>query len=201
MLAEEFKNSGYDLKHLMRLIVQSKTYQLSGIPNDTNREDEMNYSWRRPRPLDAEVLFDAICQVTGVYGEFGGAHNQRRAVNLVTPDLHPLRFLKVYGQPDRMAVPERKNEANLDQALHMLAGSTYNEKLGRDGGRLARLLESETSDREIVNAFYMAAYARQPDPDEAGALEAMIAERADRKEALEDMVWAMMTSREFAHNN
>src|SRR5215510_2395260 len=113
----------------MRTIVQSRTYQTASVPNESNQNDRTNYSWMPPRPLDAEVLLDAICQVLDLPGEFEKAMGERRTVNLPQPDLQNTRFLEVYGRADRMVVPDRKNEANLGQALHMLAGETFTEKL------------------------------------------------------------------------
>ena len=209
-LARYFRSSGYDLKGLIRLIVQSNTYQRSGRPNPTNRGDGVNYSRALPRSLDAEILLDMICQITGIPEVFEGKDEREyggrqpagtRAMNIVNPDLHPSRFLDIYGRPSRTAVPERKGGASMAQALHMLAGPTYTDKLSGKGGRIDRLLRSSATDREIVEEFYLAALSRFPTPEETGQLVGMIGSWPSRKQALEDLLWGVIASREFAYNH
>ena len=209
-LARYFRSSGYDLRSLIRLIVQSNTYQRSRRPNHTNPGDGANYSRALPRSLDAEILLDMICQITGIPEVFDGKDEREyggrlpagtRAMNIVNPDLHPSRFLDIYGRPSRLAVPERKAGASLTQALHMLAGPTYTGKLSGKGGRIDRLLRSAASDREIVEEFYLAALSRFPTLEETGQLVEMVGARPSRKQALEDLLWGVITSREFAYNH
>ena len=209
-LAQDFKEHGYDLKHLIRLIVHSRTYQLSSWPNQTNKDDEMNYSWARPRPLDAEVLLDAISAVTGVAEVFdyhsggrvaGKAQPGTRAINLKAPVSWASRFLEIYGRPGRASVPEREGKPNLAQALHMWVGSTYSEKLARREGRLNRLLESGASDQKVIEELYLAALSRLPVGREQAELERMITQQPSRREAIEDLLWALVSSREFACNH
>ncbi len=209
VLAKNFREHGHDLKHLIGLIVQSRTYQLSSVPNETNRNDQINYSRSLPRPLDAEVLLDAISEVTEVPEEFvkGEKNGWRmpiglRAINLLgRPDQFPSRFMDMYGRPDRQMVPERKVEASLAQALHMLAGPTYTAKLSKAGGRLDRLLKSGSSDRQIIEELSLVARSRFPTAEELAALKEMIRQRPSRREALEDLMWGIITSREFAYNH
>ena len=209
-LARYFRSSGYDLKGLIRLIVQSNTYQRSGRPNQTNRGDGVNYSRALPRSLDAEILLDMICQITGIPEVFEGKDEREyggrqpsgtRAMNIVHPDLHPSRFLDIYGRPSRTAVPERKGGASLAQALHMLAGPAYTDKLSGKGGRIDRLLRSAAADSEIVEEFYLAALSRFPAPEETSQLVGMVRARPSRKQALEDLLWGVIASREFAYNH
>ncbi len=209
-LARYFRSSGYDLKGLIRLIVQSNTYQRSGRPNRTNRGDGANYSRALPRSLDAEILLDMICQITGIPEVFEGKDERdyggrqpagTRAMNIVHPDLHPSRFLDIYGRPSRTAVPERKGGASLAQALHMLAGPTYTDKLSKKGGRIDRLLLAAATDREIVEEFYLAALSRFPRPEETTRLVRMVGTWPSRKQALEDLLWGVIASREFAYNH
>ena len=188
---------GHDLKRLIRLIVQSRSYQLSSTPNQSNREDTINYSRSLPRPLDAEVLLDAISQVTGIEEEF-----QTRAINLpVLSEGQGHQFLKVHSKPDRQTVPEREVKPNLSQALHQLAGTTYTEKLSGEGGRLDRLLGSGASDERIIEELYLAALTRFPSEEERSGLTAAIGGRASRREAFEDLLWGIVNSNEFAYNH
>ena len=209
-LARFFRSNGYDLKGLIRLIVQSNTYQRSGRPNHANRGDRLNYSRALPRNLDAEILLDMICQITGIPEVFEGKDEREyggrqpagtRAMNIVHPDLHPSRFLDIYGRPSRTAVPERKGGASLAQALHMLAGPAYTDKLSGKGGRIERLLQSSATDREIVEEFYLAALSRFPTPEETSQLVRIVGTWPSRKQALEDLLWGVIASREFAYNH
>ena len=209
-LASYFRSSGYDLRGLIRLIVQSNTYQRSRRPNHNNPGDDANYSRALPRSLDAEILLDMICQITGIPEVFEGKDERdyggrqpagTRAMNIVHPDLHPSRFLDIYGRPSRTAVPERKGGASLSQALHMLAGPTYTEKLSEKGGRIDLLLSSAATDREIVEEFYLAALSRFPTPEETRQLVRIVGARSSREQALEDLLWGVIASREFAYNH
>jgi len=205
-LANDFRDHGYDLRHLMRLIVQSKTYQFSGTPNATNEDDHINYSHALPRALEAEVLLDALSQVTGVSEVFEDDSGARlpvasRAINVVFPDTFPSQFLDIYGRPNRLMVPERKGEANIAQALHLLAGPTYTSKLSGENGRIHQLLKLGRSDNEIIEEFFLAALSRPPAARELEFLAGNISRRSSRREALEDLVWSLVASREFAYNH
>jgi hypothetical protein len=210
-LAEDFRTHNHDLRRLIRLMVTSRTYQLSGRPEDSNRDDRTNYSHAQPRALDAEVLLDAISDVTGVPEVFttgvaeakitGQAPVGTRAVQLRESDLFYSRFLELYGRPNRLTLPERSGHANLVEAMHMLAGPAYNEKLSAPAGRLQQLLKAGKSNTEIIQEFYQAAFARQPESKESNAIENLIASSEDRDAALKDFVWALLCSREFAENH
>ena len=205
-LGEDFKKNSYDLKHLIRRIVRSRTYQLSQTPNETNRDDKTIYSRALPRPLDAEVLLDAISHATGVEEQFdnwmGGKEPPgTRAIQFVFPDTIPSQFLDLYGRPSWLMVPQRKVDANLGQGLHLLAGGTYTAKLSQEGSRIDRLLKSGASNQEIIEELYLAALSRYPTALERDQLETVIAQRSSRREALEDFLWGMIASREFAFNH
>src|SRR4029077_14713399 len=186
-LATDFREHGHDLRRLIRLIVSSRAYQLSGVPNESNKDDQLNYSRAMPRPLDAEVLLDAISDVTGVPEVFttsvsdapaanaGQAPLGTRAINLHEPDVYYSRFLELYGRPNRLTVPQRSTKASLGQALDMLAGPAYNEKLMAKGSRLGRLLESGEPDAKIIEELYLAAFGRFPARGETADLLKLIA--------------------------
>ncbi len=211
-LTEDFAKGGYDIKALIQLIVTSRTYQLSSETNETNQADRTNYSHSLARPLDAEVLLDAISDVTRVPQAFValGAGAPRgesqmplgtRAVQLRETDLFKSQFLDIYGRPSRAAVPERNVKPNLGQALHVLVGPTYNEKLWSEGGRVYDLYKSGASDDEIIEELYLAALTRRPTESELTDLKKLIAGSASREEALRHLQWGMLSSREFAENH
>jgi hypothetical protein len=212
-LTDDFRLHHYDLRHLMRVIVTSAAYEVSGQVRDGNEHDRTNYSHSQPRPLDGEVLLDAICDLTGApetYKSDGKGGKGKggespvpgtRAINLGEPDLFYSRFLDVYGRPNGLTVPERNSKPNLGEALEMLAGRVYNEKLAAPGGRLQRLLIAGKSNDEIVSEFYLAAYARLPEPVEMKAVTGLIGKADNREEGLKHFVWALLSSREFAENH
>ncbi|MCY3757385.1 MAG: DUF1553 domain-containing protein, partial [Acidobacteria bacterium] len=181
-LARYFVRSGYDLRSLIRLMVESRTYQLSGDPNPTNRTDRVNYSRALPRPLDSEVLLRAISQVSGVKGQDGN-------------------FFNVYGKPDLSFIPERDMKPSLLQALHQLAGPTFTAKLSLEGGRVDRLLQRNASDEAIIEELYLAALCRFPTESEQAALKDMIRRQDSRREAVEDLLWAVVNSEQFLNNH
>ena len=195
----------------MRTIVSSRTYQLSHKPNETNREDVTNYSRSLARGLDAEVLLDAVSDVTGITETFstaisdGAAVGQApvgtRAIQLRDPDTFFSRFLELYGRTNRGAIPERNNSPNLGQALHVLAGTTYVDRLSTKGSRLGHLLQSGATDEEIFEEFYTAALGRHPTAVEVKELKTILAQRGDREVGLREFVWALISSREFAENH
>jgi hypothetical protein len=208
-LAKDFRESGYDLKRLMRTIVKSRTYQLSATPNATNKDDRINYSHAQAKPLDAAVLLDAISAATGVAEDFkyhltaGGGEPPpgARAVSLM-PEFTPSQFLDAFGRSMRNSLPAGHPEPNLPQALHMFAGPTYTNKISQKGGRLDQLIEKGASDEEIIVEFYLAALSRLPEQDEKQELLRVLGQRSARRaETLDRLIWAILSSREFAYNH
>ena len=211
-LAEDFAANEYRLKHLLRTIVTSRTYQLSSATNETNGADTINYSHSYSRPLDAEILLDAISDTTGVSQRFevgtnrgiwkgGTAPLGTRAVQLKETDIYPSVFLDLYGRANRFSVPERDASPKLTQALHMLAGTTYNDKLWTDGARAFDLYQAGASDEKIIREVYVSAFARYPTKGEITELKRLIKQTPTREQALRDLQWAVISSREFSENH
>lgn len=208
-LAKDFRDGGYDLKRLMRAIVQSRTYQLSATPNESNKEDKIDYSHALARPLEAAVLLDALTSVTGVPEKFelhavvggGDAPRGTRAMQTIA-DICPSQFMDDFGRSTRRALPSGTPQPSLLEALHMMAGPAYNAKVTSDGGRLSTLLKKGASDEEILDEFYVAALMRPPTKEERSELLAFLAQRSSRREeTLAGLVWAVLNSREFAYNH
>jgi len=208
-LAKDFVDGGYDLKHLMRTIAQSKTYQLSGIPNESNREDKINYSHSQTRALDAAVLLDAITSATAVpekfhfhpYAKGGEPPPGVRAMQTI-PEICPSQFMDAFGRSMRSTLPLGPPKPNLLEALDMFAGPAYTSKISEPGGRLDQLLKNGATNGEILDEFYLAALARFPTAREKARLLDFLNQRsALRRQTLERLVWAIMNSREFAYNH
>jgi hypothetical protein len=215
-LAGHFVTSGYDLKDLVRLIARSQTYQLSAIPNAYNRIDQQNYSHYYPRRMQAEVLLDALDQLTGSRTEFANLPPGTRAIAL--PDNSYNRstpFLKVFGRPEGASVCEceRVQAPSLAQSLHLMNAADVKRKLSTPGGRAESLARSSRPEAENLRALYLAAYGREPDADERAVAEAYLARpRRDaqgkplertraRREAYEDLLWALINTKEFLYNH
>ena len=209
-LARHFLASGYDLKELIRVIVNSRTYQLSSRPNPNNRQDRFNYSHSLPRVLEAEVLLDAIAAVTGMpllfrqdsYGEgLGTLPPGTRAIQVKIPDVFQSRVLNIYGQGNRSMLPEGRPIPNLRRALHSLAGSTFTDNISHPQGRLSGLIESGASTAQIIEELYLHTLTRYPTREEQSSLGKSIASRVSRREGLQDLLWGLLNSPEFYHNH
>lgn len=203
-LVRDFVKHEFDLKHLIRTVMKSATYQLSSGTNPTNAKDDKYYSHFIARRLPAEVILDGLSQVTGVPTNFDGYPKGTRSLQL--PDSRvDSYFLTVFGRPERLITSdaERTQDPSLTQALHIINGKTINEKLRFPDGTLDRFAKQNSSDREIVEQLYLAAYSRYPTDDESERLTRALAKESgpDRKAVLEDLAWAILTGREFLFNH
>src|SRR6266545_1331715 len=214
-LAGYFIAHGYDLKDLVRTICRSQVYQLSGIPNQHNRIDKQYFSRYYPKRLTAEVLFDAVNQVTKTPSKFDGLPAGTRAVCLPDNSFNASSyFLTVFGRPDSSSACEceRSQDASLAQSLHLLNAKEIQEKLADDKGVAARLAaDTKRSDDEKLRELYLAAYAREPAGKEATLAKEYIGRKTTTKEekealpgkrqAYEDIVWALINTKEFLFNH
>jgi hypothetical protein len=202
-LARHFIDSGYDLKQLVRTIVLSKTYQLSAEPNDRNANDKQNFSRFYPKRLSAESLYDGFHQVTATQESYGGLPADTRAMQLADPTVGPY-FLKVFGQPqgDTACECERSQEANLAQSLHLLNSSEVQNKISSGNGRAATLAKDARPPEEKVTELYLWVYGRTPDAEEMKIAAEHIARNAEKPQAAyEDLVWALVNTKEFLFNH
>ncbi|MGE0608966.1 MAG: DUF1549 domain-containing protein [Pirellulales bacterium] len=197
-LAADFVAHGFDQKHTLRTILNSRTYQLSSRKNEFNKTDTKYFSHAKTRLLSAEQLLDAICDVTGVREKYAGLPDGTRATQLPSPDVNNY-FLKVFGQPPReMACQcERSTESNLSQALQMINGPLIHGKLRDANNRFRQLVAAGKTDSEIIGELYLVALCRQPGPTELEAATKHIAAQPDRLQGLEDVCWALLNAKEF----
>jgi hypothetical protein len=206
----------FDLKALMRAILQSETYQRSSESLSENADDTRFYSRYYPKRLMAEVLLDAYSQVTGVPTEFRtDLRNQNRGLGdkypaglraLQLPDTRVFSyFLTTFGRPDRLKTCEceRADEPSMAQALHIANGDTLNQKLAAKDNVIARLATAKVTPEKIINDACLASLSRLPTAEEkAKFLEAFKnTSDADRRQLVEDVYWAMLSSREFLFNH
>jgi hypothetical protein len=202
-LAEQFVASGFDLKELVRTICQSTTYQLSSLPNEHNLTDRQNFSRHYPQRLTAEVLYDGFHQVVGMPPHIGELPVDMRASQLADHTVAPY-FLKVFGQPqaDTACECERSQDASLAQSLHLLNSKDVQEKIARFPGRAYVLSVDERPAEEKVRELYRWVYAREPDASELEVATGHIARHSDApRTAYEDLVWALINTREFLFNH
>lgn len=215
-LEQHFIGSEFDLKSLVREITRSHAYQLSAVPNSHNLVDRQNYSRYYPRRLQAEVLLDAIDQMTGATTTFANLPPGTRAVAL--PDNSYNRaspFLQVFGRPNSLSVCEceRVQSSSLAQSLHLINSSEMKAKLATGNGRAAKLAGSDATAEERITELYLAAFSRIPRPDELQTaldyLNEEVVDAAgkpiDKKKAahgnFQDLIWALINSKEFLFNH
>jgi hypothetical protein len=206
----------FDLKALMRAILQSETYQRSSMALPENAADQRFYSHYYPRRLMAEVLLDAYSQVAGVPTEFRlDLRNQNRGIGekypaglraLQLPDTRAFSyFLETFGRPERVKTCEceRTAEPSMSQALHIANGDTLNKKLSAKENTLTKLLGRSVPDEKIMEEASLACLSRRPTSAEQRKFLAALheAKPEDRRVVVEDLYWALMSSREFLFNH
>ncbi len=207
-LARDLAAHRFDLRSLVRTILNSRTYQLSAVPNESNGDDEANFARALVRPLQAEQLLDALAQVTGVAPDFPGYPAGTRAGQL--PGVGGNRgrrrqasdgekFLTSFGKPIRLlsCECERSEDTTLARAFQLITGPLVNQILSDADNRIGRLLQAGKTDAEIIEECYLAALCRPPSPQERQRAREMIERSKDRRAALEDLVWGLVNAKEF----
>lgn len=202
-LAQHFRDNKYDLKGLVRTICQSTTYQLSSIPNDYNYDDKQNFSRYYPKRLEAEVLFDSINQVSGATTEFKDLPKGTRAVQLPDNSFDNY-FLTVFGKPQAATACEceRSEDANLAQSLHLLNSPEVQGKISAAEGTAVQLSQAEARPHlERVRQLYLTVLGRPPREHELSLIMPHLETSTDQKQAYEDVLWALINTKEFLFNH
>jgi hypothetical protein len=203
-LADDFVKHKYDLRHLLRTIMNSRGYQLSSRSTEANKADVQNIHFTRYtiRRLTAEQLADAIDFATGTVEKYPGLPLGTRAIQL--PDSGVKSFLlDTFGRPARQITCEceRTTQPNIAQALHLLNGEFLNKKLGDPKGRLDTLLKAKKDVPEIVSDFYLVTLSRPPRPEEVERARHWVSMAPTPREGLQDFLWSLLNSREFMFNH
>tara|TARA_Y100001960_G_scaffold103553_1_gene111467 strand:- start:2993 stop:5452 length:2460 start_codon:yes stop_codon:yes gene_type:complete len=199
-LADYLESNEYNVKQLVKVIMNSRVYQLSSQPTELNKSAGKFYAFYKVKRIAAEPLLDAINTATDTTTKFQNLPAGTRAIEL--PDTnYPNYFLKTFGKPRRTSVCEceRAPDENLAQALHTLNGDTINAKIDDQNGRLGKLLAAEKSDDEIINALFVATWSRSPTEEELVVCKGIVGEAAERKEGLGDVLWALINAKEFIY--
>ena len=207
-LTDDFIAHGYDLRHMIEVITDSKTYQLSAQPNETNAEDEANFSHAIIRRLAAEQLLDCQGEVLGVASAFDGYPEGTRAAQLAgvrterkkERKMAAEQFLDVFGKPPRLLTCEceRSNDTTMSQAFQLISGPAINAMLNRST-RLSQLITSGKPNREMIEELYWSALSRPPTTPEGSRAVSLLeaASEKERRFVLEDLAWALLNSKEF----
>lgn len=192
-LASDLIAHKFDLRHLIRTILNSRAYQLSSEPNESNRNDALNYSHFRIRRLPAESLVDAMSEVTGVPEKFGGYPLGTRAMQVYAGGGGYM--LSSFGRLSRDIICERESQPDMAQTMHMISGSTIQNKVGK------AKLDLQTPDEALIDRVFLTSLVRTPKQAERAAVLERIRGGADRKAVYQDLLWAILNSKEFLYQH
>jgi hypothetical protein len=202
-LGQHLAGYNFDARHLIRDICLSRTYQRSAVPNETNRDDDRQFSHAGLRRLRADVLLDSIAEVTGASTQFNQTPNGFRAVELFEGN-HTANnnFLKTFGLCPRDSVnaSDTHLEPTLAQALHLVNGDTLEGKLARSTV-VSKLLEQHRKPDEILDVLFIRAFSRRPSEPERKKLLPLVAANPNDRKAYDDVFWALLNSTEFSFNH
>jgi len=201
-LTKDFSDSNFDLKHLIRTIVSSRTYQLGFKPNEWNADDELNFSKALPRRLSAEELFDGVNIAAGTKVQLKELPEESKAQDFPDPHVGQGGFLDVFGRPERQTSCEceRRSDVSLVQALNLLNGSTIADAIADSRGRVSKLLLGGKTDRQIVEELYLSSLNRMPETAELDYAQTYLGRGGSRAERAQDLLWALLNSNGFLFN-
>lgn len=199
-LARELAGHGFDQKRLIRLIANSRTYQHSSRAKDSNRLDFKYYSRAYPKRMMAEIYRDAIAQSTGVPDAFKDWPEAKRTVQL--PDnRYNSYFLEVFQRSNRLVICDREENVTASQGLHFINSPEVQAKLSQPDNRIAQWLGEGKPDAWVLEEMFLSTLSRKPTPAEKDRLLTRLGSAASRREAFEDILWAIVSSKEFVFNH
>lgn len=200
-LAREFVAHKYDVRHVVRLILTSRLYQLSSEPRPENEHDRQNFARFYARRMIAEVIHDAVDTACGTHTNFGNMSASARAVDLPHEGFGSY-FLDTFDRPQRVSVCEceRSAGATLSQVLLLANSDEVENKIASGEGRIQKLVAAKTPAEAIVDELYLAAYSRLPTADEKQTSIGYISGSMDQAKGAQDVLWALLNSREFLFN-
>jgi hypothetical protein len=206
-LAKDFTEHGYDIRHIERLILNSRTYQLSAKPNDTNKRDKNNYARSYIRPMMAEAVVDVLNSALGTVEKFGAdVKTGSKAVEVGASQLQnpALAYaFRIFGRPPRTSACdcERAMEPALPQRLFLMTDATLLAKFNDPQGRLQQLVNSKRNDQDVLDELFLATLTRRPTDRERKAFASHLQSAANRRAAFADTLWALINTREFILNH
>ncbi len=200
-LGQRFTSYKYDFKQLVRDICNSHAYQRASTANESNADDTKNFSHSRIRRIPAENLLDCLSQVTGIQEKFQGLPLGSRAVQIADGNASNY-FLTSFGRSPRQTAcaAEATTEPTLSQALHLINGDTLTRQISQTT-RLQKLLDAGQKPSQVVEAIYIACLSRKPTPEEVQKLETILAAEPNPRNSVDDILWAVLNSREFLFNH
>ena len=202
-LAKEFRDHKFDMKHMIRLMVTSRVYQLSSEPNDSNKNDRQNFARFYGRRLIAEVLHDGVDQATGTKTKFNGVAGSARAIDLPHEGFGSY-FLDTFDRPRRVTGCEcgRSSGATLAQVLLLANSDDIENKIASGEGRIAKALAAKMPVDAIIDDLYLATLGRHPSPEKLEShLRFVGSDPKEQKALLEDILWTLLNSKEFSFNH
>jgi len=201
-LTKDLTDHDFDLKHLMRIIVNSRAYQASIQTNVWNADDKVNFSHAMPRRLSAEELMDAIAQAAGTRPKFPEVPPDTKAEEFPDPHVGKDGFLDVFGRPARESSCEceRRSDISLPQALNLMNGKTIGDTIADSKGRVAKLILSSAPNHAIVEELYLASLSRFPTAKEQDTAVSFLKAGESRAAWAQDLLWSLMNSKAFLYN-
>jgi hypothetical protein len=202
-LAKDFIDHNFDLRHMMRVIANSRAYQASIETNEWNAPDRDNFSHAMPRRLTAEELMDAVTAVAGARPNFTEVPEETKAEQLPDPHVGKDGFLDLFGRPSRESACEceRRADLSLPQALNLVNGKTISDAVADPKGRIAKAVLGGQSDQALVDEFYLAAFSRRPTRAEGEKAVQYLAGGTSRASRAQDLLWALLNSKGFLYNH